>query len=68
LLAEIILPGGVFDFVRRKKRVANLVLAEHAPARAGGQFAGESSFAGARKARHQDNHHFIKTLPAHESH
>src|ERR1039458_506344 len=53
---EIILPGRVFDLIRRKQRVSDLIFAEHAPSRADGQFAGEGSLAGARKARHQNDH------------
>jgi hypothetical protein len=56
LKAEVILPGRVFDFPRRKERVADLVFAQHTAGGAGGQLAGERGFAGAGKARHQDNH------------
>src|ERR1022692_4781975 len=53
---EVILPRRVFDLIRRKQRVSDLIFAEHAPSRADGQFAGERSLAGARKASHQNDH------------
>jgi hypothetical protein len=56
LLAEIIPLGRVFDFVRGKERVPDLVFTKQSPAHAAGQFAGECSLAGAGKASHEDDH------------
>ena len=60
LNAEIVLPRRVFDLIGRKKRVANVVLADDAAEHPGSEFARKCSFAGAGKPGHQDDHDPLK--------